>query len=34
MSTEKTRRVIAGYVAARQRGDADSLRASFTPKAT
>lgn len=34
MSTEETRRVIAGYVAALQRGDADSLRASFTPKAT
>ena len=34
MSTEETRRVVAGYVAALQRGDADALRASFTPKAT
>lgn len=34
MSTEETRRVVAGYVAALQRGDIDALRASFTPKAT
>ena len=34
MSTEETRRVVAGYVAALQRGDAGALRASFTPKAT
>lgn len=34
MSTEETRSVVAGYVAARQPGDAGALRASFTPKAT
>ena len=34
MSTEETRHVVAGYVAALQRGDIDALRASFTPKAT
>ncbi len=34
MSTEETRRVVADYVAALQRGDSDALRASFTPKAT
>ena len=34
MSTEETRKVVAGYVAALQRGDMDALRASFTPKAT
>jgi ketosteroid isomerase-like protein len=34
VSTEETRRVVAGYVAALQRGDTDALRASFTPKAT
>ena len=34
MSTEETRHVVAGYVAALQRGDTEALRASFTPKAT
>lgn len=34
MSTEETRKVVAGYVAALQRGDIDALRASFTPGAT
>ena len=34
MSTEETRRVVAGYVAALQRGDIAALRASFAPKAT
>ena len=34
MSTEETRSVVAGYVAALQRGDIDALRTSFTPKAT
>ena len=34
MSTEETRRVVADYVGALQRGDIDALRASFTPKAT
>ena len=34
MSTEETRHVVAGYVAALQRGDAGALRASFTPEAT
>jgi hypothetical protein len=34
MSTEETRSVVEGYVAALQRGDVDALRASFTPKAT
>src|ERR1700748_1302542 len=34
MSAEETRQVVAGYVAALQRGDVDALRASFTPKAT
>ena len=34
MSTEETRSVVAGYVAALQRGDTGALRASFTPKAT
>jgi hypothetical protein len=34
VSTEETRRVVAGYVAALQRGDTGALRASFTPKAT
>ena len=33
MSTEETRRVVAGYVAALQRGDTDALRAAFTPTA-
>jgi hypothetical protein len=32
--TEETRRIVAGYVAALQRGDIDALRASFTPEAT
>jgi ketosteroid isomerase-like protein len=32
--TEETRAVVAGYVAALQRGDAGALRASFTPQAT
>jgi ketosteroid isomerase-like protein len=32
--TEQTRRVVADYVAALQRGDLDALRASFTPDAT
>ena len=32
--TEQTRRVVADYVAALQRGDVDALRASFTPDAT
>jgi ketosteroid isomerase-like protein len=34
VSTEETRRVVADYVEALQRGDIDALRASFTPKAT
>ena len=34
MSTEETRRVVAEYVAALQRGDIDALRASFLPTAT
>jgi uncharacterized protein len=34
MSTEETRQVVAGYVAAPHRGDIDALRASFTPAAT
>jgi uncharacterized protein len=34
MSTEETRRVVTGYVAALKRGDIDALRASFTPEAT
>jgi uncharacterized protein len=34
MSTEETRAVVAGYVAALQRGDIEALRASFAPKAT
>jgi uncharacterized protein len=34
MSTEETRRVVAEYVAALQRGDTGALRASFAPKAT
>jgi uncharacterized protein len=34
MSTEETRQVVAGYVAALQRGDIDALRRSFTPTAT
>jgi len=34
VSTEETRRIVAGYIAALQRGDIDALRASFTPKAT
>jgi uncharacterized protein len=34
MSTEETRRVVADYVAALQRGDLAALRASFAPKAT
>ena len=34
MSAEETRQVVAGYVAALQRGDVEALRASFTPKAT
>src|ERR1700759_3765003 len=34
MSTEETRNVVAGYVAALQRGDIAALRASFAPKAT
>jgi hypothetical protein len=34
VSTEETRRVSAGHVAALQGGDADAVRASFTPKAT
>jgi uncharacterized protein len=32
VSTAETRRVIVGHVAALQRGDAHSRRASFTPK--
>jgi len=32
--TEDTRRVVAAYVAALQRGDLDALRASFAPDAT
>jgi ketosteroid isomerase-like protein len=32
--TEDTRRVVADYVAALQRGDLAALRASFTPDAT
>ncbi|HEY2241246.1 MAG TPA: nuclear transport factor 2 family protein [Streptosporangiaceae bacterium] len=34
MSTEETRRAVAGYVAALQGGDTGALRASFTPEAT
>jgi ketosteroid isomerase-like protein len=34
LSTEETRCIVAGYVAALQRGDIDALRASFTPEAT
>jgi uncharacterized protein len=34
MATEATRSVVAGYVAALQRGDIEALRASFTAKAT
>jgi ketosteroid isomerase-like protein len=34
VSTEETRHVVAGYVAALQRGDTGALRSSFTPKAT
>jgi ketosteroid isomerase-like protein len=34
VSTEETRKVVAVYVDALQRGDIDALRASFTPKAT
>jgi uncharacterized protein len=34
MSTEETRRVVADYVAALQRGDLAALRASFAQKAT
>lgn len=34
MSTEETRRTVAEYVAALQRGDTGALRDSFTPKAT
>jgi uncharacterized protein len=34
VSTAETRRVIAGHVAALQRGDTHSRRASFTPKAS
>jgi ketosteroid isomerase-like protein len=34
VTTETTRAVVAGYVAALQRGDLDALRASFAPKAT
>ena len=34
VSTEETRRIVASYVAALQHGDIDTLRASFTPKAT
>jgi uncharacterized protein len=34
MSTEETRGVVAGYVAALRRGDIEALRASFAPKAT
>jgi uncharacterized protein len=34
MSTEETRHVVAGYVAALQRGDIDALRESFAPRAT
>jgi ketosteroid isomerase-like protein len=33
-TTEQTRRVVADYVAALQRGDLSALRASFAPKAT
>jgi ketosteroid isomerase-like protein len=33
-NTEETRRVVAGYVAALQRGDIDALRASFAADAT
>ena len=32
--TEDTRRIVADYVAALQRGDLDALRASFAPDAT
>lgn len=32
--TESTRTVVAGYVAALQRGDLAALRASFAPRAT
>jgi ketosteroid isomerase-like protein len=34
VSTEETRHIAGGYVAALQRGDIDALRASFTPEAT
>jgi ketosteroid isomerase-like protein len=34
VSTEETRKVVAAYVGALQRGDMDALRASFTQKAT
>jgi uncharacterized protein (TIGR02246 family) len=34
MSTETTRRVVADYVAALQRGDLDAVRAAFAPDAT
>lgn len=34
MSTEETRHVVAGYVAALQHGDVDALRDSFAPQAT
>jgi hypothetical protein len=34
VSTEETRRVVAEYVAALQRGDTGALRDAFTPKAT
>jgi len=34
VSTEETRHIVAGYVAALQCGDIDALRASFTPEAT
>ena len=34
MATEETRRVVADYVAALQRGDIGALRDSFTPTAT
>lgn len=34
MSTEETWRVLAGYVAALQRGYISALRASFAPEAT
>jgi ketosteroid isomerase-like protein len=34
MSTERTRQVVADYVAALQRGDLDALSAAFAPQAT